>query len=498
MQGPAYFPWFTRLPWATYGRREDFSDLTEKFALQRASYSSFKWQPLFVFRLAESLSTAAQNRIVQSLLAQTYPEWRLILPVGTGTETDSRIMSSGHAISGDYFRQVKEETVFHPSLLYEVARALNESPADLVYWNEAWTNAEFSKLEGLLHRKKFSDEELELFDGIGAASIRREGLSKTRRFIPQFLEFRVATEEPRFQKQAWVSKPIIGSHLISVILCFRNRALETQSAIESLSRQVGKVPVELILVDHSSAPQERNAVETLSKRLFSSVKIVDYAGPFHFARQNNLAVRSAAAGDLLFFLNNDVEIQGANQLDRLAALALEETTGTVSGLLRYPEGRIQQAGLSASWGGAGRLVRVGNGMPVEAIAVLDREVFANGFAMAMVRRELWEKVNGLDETQLQNGFGDADFSFKLRQAGYRNWCLGSIVAHHRESLSRGTTYEYWEESELARRYPAELAQMVREDLRWEKISARARGRETARLAFRKLFLKAQRLSKLLK
>jgi GT2 family glycosyltransferase len=57
-------------------------------------------------------------------------------------------------------------------------------------------------------------------------------------------------------------------------------------------------------------------------------------------------------------------------------------------------------------------------------------------ACLVIRREIWEQVEGLDES-FSVAFNDVDFCLRVRDAGYRNvWTPYAEMIHH-ESLSRG-------------------------------------------------------------
>ena len=58
-------------------------------------------------------------------------------------------------------------------------------------------------------------------------------------------------------------------------------------------------------------------------------------------------------------------------------------------------------------------------------------------AALLVRKEVFNQVNGLNEQDLQVAFNDVDFCLKVRQAGYRNIWTPFAELYHHESLSRG-------------------------------------------------------------
>jgi len=68
--------------------------------------------------------------------------------------------------------------------------------------------------------------------------------------------------------------------------------------------------------------------------------------------------------------------------------------------------------------------------------VLQQELSAVTGACLMVRRGVFDEVNGLDE-QIAVAFNDVDLCLRIRAAGYRNiWTPFAELIHH-ESASRG-------------------------------------------------------------
>jgi GT2 family glycosyltransferase len=223
-----------------------------------------------------------------------------------------------------------------------------------------------------------------------------------------------------------------------------------------------KLPLEILLVDNDSLPEDRAEVEKFLPKIPVPVKLLSFPGPFNYARMHNWTTREHAQGNLFLFLNNDVELRSAD-LDYWAAWAAQPGVATAGSLLRFHHGGVQHAGIRAWFGGESRLVRVGNSHANDASASEFREVFANTFAACLVKREAFEAVGGLREKDLVNGFGDVAFCFECVKQGWKHYYLGAIEGVHAESSSRGQTYEYWEEFGLEREYPALLQKLLRED-----------------------------------
>ena len=105
-------------------------------------------------------------------------------------------------------------------------------------------------------------------------------------------------------------------------------------------------------------------------------------------------------------------------------------------------------------------------LPAEHPGYFDRLKVVSNYAAVtgaclMVRRSLWEKVNGFDET-LAVAFNDIDFCLRLLKAGYRHVVLPQVRLYHYESKSRG--YEDTKEKQM--RFKKEIEIMR---ARWAEI-----------------------------
>ena len=69
--------------------------------------------------------------------------------------------------------------------------------------------------------------------------------------------------------------------------------------------------------------------------------------------------------------------------------------------------------------------------------VLPQNLSAVTGACLAVRREIWEKIGGLNERSLPVAYNDVDFCLRVREAGYRNLWTPYATLYHHESASRG-------------------------------------------------------------
>lgn len=298
-----------------------------------------------------------------------------------------------------------------------------------------------------------------------------EGLKKivekhlAEKEFPAHLTFHESAIHRKLKVIPKVSEP--QNHPVTAIVCFRNKAEWTVECVKSLAAAPRRVPLEVILVNNQSSPEQERLVREATQAMGIECRWVDYDYPFNYGNMHNVAL-SQSRGKYLFVLNNDVAWSAEHSLDELVAWAQMDWAGTVGISLRYPYGKVQHAGLRAMYGGEARLARVGNAQDEDIFTDESREVFGNTFAACLMKRETFESVGGLNELEYPNGLGDVAFSFECRKRNLKNLHLGHVRAMHRESGSRGIAYEYWEERSLERRYPEMLERMLRTDFGYKR------------------------------
>lgn len=232
--------------------------------------------------------------------------------------------------------------------------------------------------------------------------------------------------------------------LVSVIIPTRDRLDLLRRCIESLEEETElpeEIRYEIVIADNQSGePETLDYFDELKRR---GCLVVPCHVPFNFSQINNMAVR-ACNGDILLFLNNDIEIVQPSWMTALLEHAFRPEVGAVGAKLLYPDGLIQHAGVILGMlGSAGHNHQFfaeyseGNivgGYLDELLCI--RESAAVTAACMTVRREVFEKVGGFNE-KLAIGFGDTDLCLRFIQAGFKNvWTPYSRLIHY-ESCSRG-------------------------------------------------------------
>jgi len=233
--------------------------------------------------------------------------------------------------------------------------------------------------------------------------------------------------------------------LVSIIIPTRDRADLLGQCIDSLFAHTRYTNYEVIIVDNGSV---QSATFSLFARLPKDrVRIVRDDSPFNYSALNNRAVKQAK-GSLVCLMNNDIEISGGDWLGEMVSCAVQPEIGAVGARLWYPDGRLQHGGVIVGMGGVADHAHkfLAKGQPgYFGRAALQQSFSAVTGACLVIRKEIYEEVNGLDE-QLSVAFNDVDFCLRVREAGYRNvWTPFAELVHH-ESATRGytTTPEKWQ------------------------------------------------------
>jgi len=282
------------------------------------------------------------------------------------------------------------------------------------------------------------------------------------------IEARVMWEEKskRILVRPQLASPV--DHLVSVIICFRDRADCTVKSVQHIARHAGRVPLEIFLVNNRSSEAELAKVRDGIRGVNVPLTIVEYPGEFNFADMHNTVVKEHCRGKYLLLLNNDVFWENGN-IDEMVEWAQNDLIGTVGVCLRYPHGDIQHSGFRALFGGNARVARLGNNYAEDVFTYQSREVYGSTFAASLFKRSTFIELGGLRPFDLPNGFGDLAFNFECLRRGLKNIYLGGLGGVHLESATRGATDEYWEECIIEREYPEMLQRMLREDLGYNLV-----------------------------
>ncbi len=233
--------------------------------------------------------------------------------------------------------------------------------------------------------------------------------------------------------------------LVSIIIPTRNNLTLLRRCVSSICRHTPYASYEIVIVDNGSDDppllaylDELQSASSHSAQK-TNVRVLRDARPFNFSALNNAAVK-ATRGDVIALLNDDIEVLSPDWLTEMVSHAMRPGVGAVGARLLYPDGTVQHVGTVLGMGGcAGHIHRhLPRDMPgYFCRAVLAHTATAVTAACMVIRKELYEAVGGLNETDLPIAYNDVDFCLRLREAGYRSVMTPFAELIHHESASRG-------------------------------------------------------------
>jgi glycosyltransferase involved in cell wall biosynthesis len=226
--------------------------------------------------------------------------------------------------------------------------------------------------------------------------------------------------------------------LVSIIIPMRDHAQFIERCIGSIREGTDYSATEFVIVDNGSVePATLEFLGAIQKQIGAQVLRDD--APFNFSRLINRGA-AAAKGEVLAFLNNDIEAPDRGWLCEMVSHSMQTGVGAVGARLWYPKGTLQHGGVILGLGGvAGHAFSgVPHGHPgYFNRAWLQQNCSAVTGACMVVRKNVFVDAGGFDEANLAVNFNDVDFCLRLRQAGLQNvWTPYANLIHH-ESVSRG-------------------------------------------------------------
>lgn len=221
---------------------------------------------------------------------------------------------------------------------------------------------------------------------------------------------------------------------ISIVIPSYNDYPLLKACIQSIYDTCAHLEYEIIVSDDYCQPENRKLLKTLES---DKVRVVFREERGGFAKNVNTGMKEAKYDILL--LNSDI-VALPDWLDVLqySAYAIDQNIGMVSPKLVYPDGRIQYGGtyharvLAPQWFGHKYVGRAANDIQT-CVPGYNRTISG---ACAYIRREVYEKLGGLDEN-FWLGFEDVDYGLQAWKHGFRCYYNPTSILIHHESATRG-------------------------------------------------------------
>lgn len=240
--------------------------------------------------------------------------------------------------------------------------------------------------------------------------------------------------------------------IVSLVILTYNQLSYTKQCLESIQKHT-TIPYELIVVDNASTDgtdeylilfrrhlQELNKESNLNKHYCLGLKIIFNSENVGYAAGNNAGI-SVAEGNYIHLLNNDIVVT-PGWLEKLLITAEKFELGVVGPVSNYVSGYqlIQPVEYDTqSLNGLDEFATNWSKNHEKEILYSWRVV---GFCM-LIKREVIEKIGGLDTRYGIGNFEDDDFCIRAAIAGFKSAIAKHCFVHHFGSQtfkSKGINY----------------------------------------------------------
>jgi hypothetical protein len=237
---------------------------------------------------------------------------------------------------------------------------------------------------------------------------------------------------------------------LSVIIVNYNVRDFLNHALLSLRKALKRIRSEIILVDNAS---DDGSVEMVRER-FPEVKIIANRENLGFAKANNIALKRAR-GTYILLINPDTIVQEDTLRVMMKFFDDTPSVGLAGCKILNPDGSFQLAcrrSFPTPWvaftkmTGLSRLFGRSSLFGKYNLTYLNTdetyEVDAVSGSFMMIRREVYERVGGLDEAFFMYG-EDLDWCYRIQKAGWKIYYVHStqIIHYKGESTKRGSLDE---------------------------------------------------------
>ena len=461
--------------------------------------------------LADGASTAEWVRPALERYARTDPRIRVqFLPANGGIVGNSN--AALEQATGDYVALLDHDDTLAPFALFEVVSAINAQPdADFIYSDEDKLNQSGERVEPNF-KPDWSPETLRSrnyvchltvlkrdllrqiggfrsgFDGAQDHDLVLRASEKARRIVhvPKVLyHWRMHEQSTAANKESKryafdagkkaVAEhlerlgidgtvgdgPILGTYqviyhlktqpLVSVIIPNRDAPEMLARCMDSLARS-SYANYEVLVVENGSQMPDTFAYYRELERQ-PHVRILTWKKPFNYAAVNNFAA-THAKGELLLFLNNDIEAINPDWMERMVKLAVQPGVGAVGAKLYYADDTVQHAGIILGMGGIAGHSHLQ--FPREAPGYMQRLLITQNCAAVtgaclLAPKAAFDEVGGFDEGFVL-AFNDVDLCVQFLAKGYRVVWTPEAELYHLESKTRG----YEDTDEKQKRFKREI------------------------------------------
>jgi len=224
---------------------------------------------------------------------------------------------------------------------------------------------------------------------------------------------------------------------VALLIATKNQKKLLQTLLRSLERTTYR-NYRVYIIDNESDDPE--TLDYLAGLPHTVLHIPNVDGRFNYAAIHNAAV-ARLDEDLVVFLNNDVEVIEPRWLSQMVGWSMLPGVGAVGARLLYGDRRIQHAGIvhglhEGLAGHAFKLLPWWDGGAM-GLARASRDCLAVTAACMLTPRKLFLRMDGFNEVDFGVAYNDADYGYRLHDAGLRSVLCAEAELFHHEGATRG-------------------------------------------------------------
>jgi len=219
---------------------------------------------------------------------------------------------------------------------------------------------------------------------------------------------------------------------VSVVIPVYDHLAHTLACLRALAAHPPALDCEIIVVDDAGPGDETPQVLPQVQGLRYHRREVN--GGFIAACSDGIAM---ARGEFVVLLNNDTVPQPGWLEALLATFATHPDTGLAGAQLLYPDGRLQESGGVVFGDGSAWSYGRFESPEDPRYGYVRRMDYCSGAALC-IRRELLQRLGGLDRRYAPAYYEDTDLAFAVRAAGLQVRVQPASRVVHDEGTSHGT------------------------------------------------------------
>jgi GT2 family glycosyltransferase len=261
---------------------------------------------------------------------------------------------------------------------------------------------------------------------------------------------------------------------VSIIVPTKDQYAILKVCLESLLSKTKYHNFEVVVVDNQTTQASAlRYLLSLHKRE-PRVRVLKYDKPFNYSDINNYAV-AQTNGEVLLFLNNDVEVLDGQWLNEMVSQTIRPDVGCVGAKLLYPDLTIQHGGVSLGMHGVADHMYRGltENAETDTYGNLShiRNTGAVTGAVMSIRRSVFDQIGRFNAKKLPVAFNDVDLCLKAEMAGYRTvWTPYACLIHH-ESKTRAPrkVSQKQQSSVKVRSHSTEQSEIAYMKMKWSRL-----------------------------